>query len=120
VCYGDTHNVDRNKVYTLAECKQRLNDEMLRTVETVDRCQPGLPDNVLAAFSDAAYNIGPTVACATAHSTAARLLKSHEYRRACQELPKWVRARVAGVLVALPGLTKRRLLERDLCLKGLT
>lgn len=120
VCYGDTHNVDRNKVYSIAECKQRLTDEMLRTVEAVDRCQPGLPDNVLAAFSDAAYNIGPAVACDTSHSTAARLLKAREYRLACGELPKWDKARVAGVMVSLPGLTKRRLLERELCLKGMT
>lgn len=116
VCYGSTSNVERGKKYSLEECKQRLDKDMGDAVTTVDRCNPGLPVNVLAAFSDAVYNLGPTVACDRQRSTAARLLAAGQYGAACEQLLRWNKARVAGAMVELPGLTKRRKAERDLCL----
>lgn len=118
VCYGSTTNVERGKKYSLEECKARLDADMLAAVETVERCQPGLPDNVLAAFADAVYNMGPTIACDRGRSTAARLLATQQYDAACNQLPRWSKARVAGQMVELPGLTKRREKERQLCLSG--
>lgn len=117
VCYGSTTDVQRGRVYSLDECKARLQSDMMASVDAVDRCAPGAPDSVLAAFSDAVYNIGPAVACSTEQSTAARLLQAGDYRGACNQLPRWDKAKVAGVMVALPGLTKRRAAERDLCLR---
>lgn len=119
VCVGHTKNVDKSKVYTVAECKALLNKEMGDVLSRVDTCRPGLPINVLAAFADAAYNTGPTIACDATKSTAARLLAAGKYREACEQLPKWSYARVAGVAVQLPGLVKRREMERDVCLAGL-
>lgn len=119
VCYGSTTNVDKNKVYSIAECKARLDKDMLQAVETVEKCAPNLPVKTLAAFGDAVYNLGPTVACSTTSSTAARLLKQGKIEEACNQLPRWNKARVAGVMVELPGLTKRRKLEQQLCLEGL-
>ena len=58
-CAGSTTNVQPGKVYSLAECKARLDADMLSAVSTVEKCAPGLPVNALAAFSDAVYNIGP-------------------------------------------------------------
>ena len=119
VCRGHTgSDVQKNRVYSLAECDQYLTDDMLDAIRTVDRCVPGLPDNVLAAFGDAVYNIGPRIACDTTRSTAARLLKSGRIKEACKELPKWSRATVGGTSVQLPGLVKRRRAEMDLCLGG--
>jgi len=118
VCYGSTTNVERGKKYSLEECKARLDADMLAAVETVERCQPGLPENVLAAFADAVYNMGPTIACDRGRSTAARLLATKQYDAACNQLPRWNKARVAGQMVELPGLTKRREKERQLCLSG--
>lgn len=115
VCYGSTTDVVKGKKYSLEECKARLDADMMKAVEAVDRCVPGLPENVLAAFSDAVYNLGPTIACNTAKSTAARLLKAGQYLQACDQLPRWDKANVAGVMVALPGLTKRRAAEQKLC-----
>src|SRR5690349_21182057 len=63
VCYGSTTNVEKAKVYSLDECKARLDADMLAAVLIVDRCAPGLPVHVLAAFADAVYNMGPTIAC---------------------------------------------------------
>ena len=116
VCYGHTGNVSKTKFYSLAECKALLDKDMLIAIEAVERCQPGLPINVLAAFGDAAYNIGPKVACNTETSTAARLLKIGSYEAACKQLPRWDKARIAGFMVSLPGLTKRRAAEMKLCL----
>lgn len=113
VCYGHTGGVVKDKKYSLEECKGLLDKDMLNAVEQVERCHPGLPENVHAAFADAVYNLGPKVAC---DSTASKLLSAGDVQGACRELPKWNKARVAGALVPLPGLTKRRNAEMMLCL----
>ena len=116
VCYGSTSGVIAGKRYTMDECKARLDKDMLHAVEQVDRCAPNAPTNVLAAFGDAAYNLGPRIACDTANSAAARKLKAQDWPGACRELPKWDKARITGVLVPLPGLTARRAKEMALCM----
>lgn len=120
VCYGSTTNVEKGRKYSLDECKARLDDDMRSAIAQVDTCAPGLPVPVLAAFGDAVYNIGPKIACDTAHSTAARLLKAGDIAGACRQLPRWGKASVGGVMVSLPGLAKRRAKEMDLCLEGAT
>jgi lysozyme len=119
ICFGSTHGVKLGDVATVDQCRAMLNRDMLNAIQAVDTCRPGLPPAVLAAFADAVYNIGPTVACDSARSTAARKLADKDYIAACNELPKWDKARVAGVMTTLPGLTKRRAAERDLCLSGI-
>ena len=120
VCAGHTGpDVVKNKTYTLAECRGLLDKDMTTAVTAVDRCVPNAPDSVLLAFSDAAYNIGPKVACDTHNSTAARLLKAGDWKGACRQLPRWDKSSVMGVMVALPGLTRRRAAESQICLKGL-
>lgn len=119
VCYGHTGgDVKKGVKYSMDECKALLSKDMLTAMEAVDRCHPNLPVPVLAAFGDAVYNMGPTIACNKEKSYAARHLYAGNYAAACNELPKWNKARVAGVLVALPGLTKRRAAEQALCLEG--
>lgn len=116
VCYGTTgKDVVSGRKYSFQECKAFLDRDMLKAVQTVEKCHPNLPENVLAAFSDAVYNMGPSVAC---ESTAARLLKSGDIQGACRQLPRWVFANVAGVNVKLQGLVKRRNAEMALCLQG--
>lgn len=118
ICMGSTAGVKMGDFRTLDECKALLTKEMTDVIETVDRCRPGLPPKVLAAFSDASYNIGTKIACDGARSTAARMLADGNLIGACNQLAAWDKARVAGFLVALPGLTKRRAMERELCLQG--
>ena len=113
VCYGHTGGVESGRKYSLDECKGLLNADMLEAVDQVERCHPNLPQNVHAAFADAVFNLGPKVAC---NSTASRYLQAGDYDSACRQLPLWNKARVAGVLVPLPGLTKRRNAEMALCL----
>jgi len=121
VCYGTTgREVVPAQFYSIDKCKALLDKDMLLAVETVESCVPGLPAKTLAAFSDAVYNIGPTIVCDTSKSTAARMLAARDINGACNQLPRWDKARVAGVAVALPGLTKRRAAERALCLEGVS
>lgn len=120
VCYGTTgKDVVQGRVYTLEECKTFLNRDALKAVQQVDACVPDAPESVLVAFGDAAYNLGSKIACDTKQSTAARKLKLHDWRGACEELPRWSKASVAGMMVTLPGLTKRRAAEKQVCLSGL-
>jgi GH24 family phage-related lysozyme (muramidase) len=120
VCYGSTQDVQPGKRYSLEECTARLNNDMRTAVSQVERCVPGLPAPALAAFGDAVYNLGPRIVCDPTSSTAARHLKQGRLRDACEQLPRWNRATVAGVSVELPGLTKRRAAERALCLTALS
>ena len=120
VCAGHTGaDIDRNKTYTRDECMGLLSKDMANAVRIVDACVPGLPIGVLAAFSDATFNLGPTIVCDKARSTAARLLAAGKLREACDQLPRWRFAKIAGQLVPLSGLTKRREREREICLKDL-
>jgi lysozyme len=117
VCYGHTGGDVINGVkYSLEQCKEFLTEDMMEAVNAVEKCHPNLPQNVHAAFADAVYNIGPTVAC---NSTASRYLSAGEIELACKQLPRWNKTTIAGVLVPLPGLTKRRNAEMQLCLSGL-
>jgi GH24 family phage-related lysozyme (muramidase) len=119
VCYGHTgSDVVAKREYNLGECKALLTNDMQRAINQVESCAPGLPAPVLAAFADAAYNIGPNVACNRAQSTAARMLYKGDLIGACNQLPRWDKASVGGIMVSLPGLSKRRAAERDLCLTG--
>ncbi len=118
VCYGSTRDVDPNRRYTDSECLKRLEGDMGAAVDAVERCAPGLPVQVVAAFGDAVYNIGERIACDQSQSTAARHLAAGRLVDACNELPRWDKARVGGALVSLPGLANRRERERLLCLEG--
>ncbi len=117
VCVGHTgSDVVAGRKYSLAECNQFLTDDMRTAIDIVERCAPGLPEKPLAAFADATFNLGSRLVCDTKNSTAARLLKAGDIPGACRQLPRWNRATVAGQSVVLPGLTKRRQAEMELCL----
>lgn len=119
VCYGHTGaDVRKGVRYSLEECRALLSADEQKAIDQVERCMPGLPVPILAAFSDAVFNIGSTVACDTKNSTAARHLRAGNYRAACDQLLRWNKARVLGVMVELPGLTTRRGNERALCMTG--
>ena len=118
-CRGHTGpDVAPNVRYSLQQCDQWMTDDMRKAVAQVDRCIPGLPVEVLAAFSDAVFNLGPKIACDTKASTAARMLKAGDLLGACNQLPRWDKAKLGFTLVSLPGLTTRRGAEKDLCLTG--
>lgn len=113
VCYGHTGpDIERSKRYSMAECRGLLEADMQEAVQQVEKCHPNLPFGVLVAFSDAAYNIGPKVAC---NSTASKYLAKGDYEAACKELPKWDKSNG----ITLPGLTRRRNAEMKICLESI-
>lgn len=120
ICFGSTKGVKMGDTATVAQCNELLTEEMRERVDAVDACIPNAPPHVLAAFADTAFNVGLHVACSKSDSTAARYLAAGQWTQACNELPKWNKARVAGVLVPLPGLTKRRAAAQEVCLKWST
>jgi lysozyme len=119
VCYGHTKTVIKGRKYSIEECKALLTADMTEAVNYVERCAPGLPVHTAAALADAVFNLGPKVVCDTNASTLARLLKAGDVAGACNQLPRWSYAKVAGRSVQLPGLVKRREAERSMCLEGL-
>lgn len=119
VCRGHTGpGIAKDHKYSLVECDAFMTADMRNAVDQVDMCHPGLPVEVLAAFSDATFNLGQKIACDAKNSTAARYLYKGQLIEACNQLPRWGKANVAGVMVELPGLAKRRAEEREICLKG--
>ena len=118
ICFGTTLGVKQGDRRTIEECRAFLMRDMLESVATVERCSKvTLGINQTAAFADAVYNLGPKVVCDTKRSTLARKLQAGDVTGACNELPRWDKANMGGVMVALPGLTKRRAVERETCLK---
>jgi len=120
ICFGSTKGVRMGDFRTVPECKALLTQEMLDAVSAVDSCRPGLPVNVLAAFSDLSFNVGNSVACDSTKSTAAKLLASGDYPGACKQILRWTKAKVMGVYVELPGLVKRRQMEYEVCMSGIS
>jgi lysozyme len=115
VCFGETRGVKMGDSYTVAQCKEMLGDG-LKEFETGMRACMKQPDQVpsgaYVASLSFTWNVGIGAFC---KSTLVRKLNSGDTTGACNELLKWDRA--AGI--RLPGLTKRRVAERALCLNGI-
>ncbi len=112
ICYGHTESVHTGQIMTQFQCDIMLKADLGMALATVDRlttaCQPDTRRAALASFT---YNAGPG---SFARSTILKKLNAGDIIGACNELPKWVRAK--GRI--LPGLVKRRAAERDLCMEG--
>jgi lysozyme len=112
ICFGETKGVRLGQRATVDECRGMLADSLQIANRGVDSCVHSyLPDTRRAALVSFAYNVGVTSLCG---STLVRKLNAGDVRGACNELPRWNRA--GGIV--LPGLTKRREAERELCLQG--
>lgn len=120
-CMGDTNNVEVNKLYTEAECKESLETQLIAHAEPVLKCTPGLKGKTyqLAAAVSFAYNIGAMAYC---NSSTAKRFNSGDFKGACKAInesdsgkKQWVTAKGRE----LPGLVKRRADERKLCETGL-
>jgi lysozyme len=114
ICYGETRGVKIGDKATKAECERMLGARLLEFEAGVRACLRApdrLPDGTYAAVLSFSYNVGIGAFC---KSTMRRKLDGGDIRGACNELLKWTNARG----FRLPGLVKRRQLERELCLKG--
>lgn len=107
-CTGNTASAVLGKAYTKAECEQLLIDDLIKHSEGVMGClDRPLTTGQRAASISFAFNVGVGAFCS---STMARKLNDGD-PSACAELDRWTKA---GGQV-LPGLVKRRAIERQMC-----
>lgn len=109
-CYGDTHDVNRDRAKTDDECTDSLAKQLVQHNEEMKRyVLVPMTDYQEAAFTSLVYNIGVGN---WRNSTALKLLNKGLYAEACQQLPRWNKA--GGKVYR--GLTNRRLSEMEVCL----
>lgn len=118
-CYGETQNAKdmKGRTFSQQECLDLLKKRMAHYQHGNAACVKGYDDlspYVQMAFNDFSYNLGNGAFC----GPIASLLNAGKVKEACQRLTLYNKARKNGVLVELPGLTKRRALEQMYCLKG--
>lgn len=116
VCYGHTGpEVTPGYHAALQECKALLIQDLdERAGDHIEKCIPALqtaPVGRYVAVLSLAHNIGWHGVCT---SSVARDLNAGRVVAACNDLLKFNRA--AGFV--MPGLTRRREQERQLCLEG--
>ncbi len=112
VCYGETKGVEK-RYYSDAECGDMLSTSMLEHWNGIAKCSTiatARPRERVAHLS-LAYNIGVGAWCKS--SIPARLARNDG--TACAVISEFNKARVAGVLVPVRGLTNRRESERAIC-----
>ena len=114
ICYGHTGpDVTPGERASLEQCRLLLLADLdAREGDVIEQCIPALrtaPAGRYVAVLSLAHNIGAAGVC---NSSVARDLNAGRTPAACDDLLKFDRA--AGVV--MPGLTRRRQKERDLCL----
>ncbi|QDP64898.1 MAG: putative endolysin [Prokaryotic dsDNA virus sp.] len=116
ICFGETKGVQMGDSKTREECEDMLEERLVEFENGVRSCLPSYDDltpQTQAAFVSFSYNVGTGAFC---RSTLRRKAEAGDLVGACNELPRWNKA--GGVV--LPGLSKRREEERQLCLAGLS
>ncbi len=113
ICFGETKDVKPGDRRTKPECEAMLEGRLLEFGAKVDRCtKVSLTPARKAAFTDFAYNEGEGNYC----KYIAPQVNAGKTMEACDHL---LRFNKAGGIV-FPGLTKRREVERQLCMEGIT
>lgn len=109
-CAGHTLTAVLGKPYTKEECAVLLEQDLVEHAEGAMSCvHVETTEGQRAAFISFAFNVGTTAWC---NSTANRLLNQGDYAGACAQLSRWT---LAGGR-ELPGLVKRRSIEKAMCL----
>jgi lysozyme len=110
VCYGETEGVQLGDHYTKAECQEMLANKLPRYWSEISRCiSVKTSDNEKVAYTSFSYNVGTGAFC---KGSVARRLNDGDHTGACNALLAYDHA--SGKKV--PGLTRRREAERQLCL----
>jgi lysozyme len=114
-CSGHTKTAVLGRPYTPDECDELLDEDTVKHAEGVMACigydvetTPG----ERAAYVSFGFNVGVGRFCRTAIPAK---LRAGDHRGACAELSRYVYAGKRE----LPGLVKRRRLERTVCERGL-
>ena len=112
VCYGETRV--KMRAYTDAECEEMLAEGLADFAGPVLERNPELKNrpNQLVAATSLSYNIGIS---AYRRSTVARRFSAGDWKGGCNAILMWNKAGGREVR----GLTRRRVHEREICLRGL-
>ncbi|WP_413535204.1 lysozyme [Rahnella inusitata] len=109
---GHTAGVKPQTQISERQAAVNLVEDVMRVEKGITRCMPvAMPQPVYDAVMSFAFNVGVTAAC---KSTLAFFINKGEWRKACEQLPRWVF--VNGVRVT--GLERRRANELAYCLRG--
>lgn len=108
-CMGHTGpELRMGQTFTLEQCEQQLAEDLNKHADALKCIKTPLTDGQKAAFVSFAYNVGNGAFCS---STLARKANSGDMAGACAELSRWTYAKGKQ----LPGLVKRREVERKVC-----
>ncbi|MGF1591478.1 MAG: lysozyme [Pleurocapsa sp.] len=118
VGYGQTRingeTVSMGQYITEAQADVALRQELEHLQRLIQsHVQVELNPHQLGALTSLVYNAGMRI---VTHSTLIRKLNQGDYLGAAREFPRWNKANQGGKLVVFPGLTKRRLAEKQLFL----
>lgn len=117
ICYGETQGVHFGDTKSPDECLEMLKGRIPDYLGPVDRLLPNLPDNRRIAYGDAAYNAGAGILTRRSNgqlgTSIVDLERAGKWQDACRRLLLFDRADGKQ----LPGLTRRRKAESDLCLE---
>lgn len=115
VCYGHTGKYAyKGAKYSDAKCKDILAEDVGSHYAGIARCMDvaNTPVSVQASSLELAFNVGVGAFC---KSTMMRKIAAKDYKGACAELDKWVKA--GGVTVR--GLVNRRNASEEMCKRDL-
>ena len=111
ICYGHTGHVSEGDRDSLAQCKALLLADLDKEAAGIDKCiHVPLPDPRYVAVLSLAHNIGVSGVC---RSSIVKDLNSGDTKAACDGFLHYDKA--AGI--TMPGLTRRREAEKNLCLE---
>lgn len=86
-CFGETHGIKVGMSFTPAQCQEMLEGRLAEVMRGVERCtRPGLPSNVLAAYTSFAYNLGTAKFCG---STMAHMARAGLHQQSCAQFDRW-------------------------------
>jgi lysozyme len=119
-CMGETENAKsmQGRQFSREECHALLVKRMAHYDQGNASCVQNweaLPIETKGAFDSFTYNIGIGGFCG---SSAARYLRTGNIVAACNAMLPWNKGTVKGKKVILPGLAKRRAIERTMCMRG--
>lgn len=115
VCYGHTGRYAyKGAKYSDEKCKSILAEDVGTHYSGISRCMDTVrtPTSVQASALELAFNVGVGAFCS---STMSRKINAGDYKAACLELDKWVKA--GGVTVR--GLVNRRNASEQMCVRDI-
>ena len=118
VCYGHTGKDIEQRPYSDAECLALLEKDVAEHAEALACIKKPLQLREQIAFVSLAYNIGVAKFCGgSGYKTSSVVKKANagDMAGACAAMSAWRNGCKAGKCSPLPGLVKRRAVERAVC-----